>query len=545
MPRRLRFQHRKDKERRQRVERCNPPTPSPIVTTEQPASTSLIPDFSKVSVPDGSGWAYQTANGKHSFCKLSSLSGSSATPMSVSHTVKVFNDYTWSLHVYSNKVETSTCATLKHFPSHLTSEKLLDVLTTLDRLPVCAGQPDPHFIELLQARKGKIVSNSGQTVAYLDSSPVELNGTTHSQTIRSSNCQLITNLAKCEACKRYRDNLRTMYNRWQKRSTASISSASSHTNDRYLNTPEKNAKISKLRNKARAAKQEVKKLRQKIQELSERFGEKVDDELHADLVSIMKNKQEQVNKSYPEGSFARLFWEEQLKAASVTDSRQMRWHPAMIKWCLNLMLISSSAYRAMRSSGFVRLPSDRTLRDYTNYFENKTGFQDEVDQQLAKEVSSLRLPESRKFFGILLDEMKIKKGLVYNKHSGKIIGFTDLGDINDDLLRLEQEGEHPDVAKYVLAVMVRGTLCELEFPYAHFGTRGITADLLFPIVDEAVYRLEARGLKLSQLPVMVPVPIESCSRCSTATSVHWLTRPQIHTLLMANGHFFSLWIHLT
>ena len=97
----------------------------------------------------------------------------------------------------------------------------------------------------------------------------------------------------------------------------------------------------------------------------------------------------------------------------------------------------------------------------TIQIENRTGYQDEVDQQLAKEVSSLRLPESRKIFGILLDEMKIKEGLVYNKHSGKIIGFTDLGDINDDLLRLEQEEEHPDVAKYVLAVMVRGTLCTL------------------------------------------------------------------------------------
>ena len=75
--------------------------------------------------------------------------------------------------------------------------------------------------------------------------------------------------------------------------------------------------------------------------------------------------------------------------------------------------------------------------------------------------------------------MKIKEGLVFNKYSGKIIGFTQLGTINDDLLRLEQE-EHPPFAKYVLAIMVRGTL--LEFPYAHFGTRGITADLMFPII---------------------------------------------------------------
>lgn len=143
------------------------------------------------------------------------------------------------------------------------------------------------------------------------------------------------------------------------------------------------------------------------------------------------------------------------------------------------------------SSGFIKLPSERTLRDYTNYFEIKPGFQDEVDEQIT-EISLLCLPENRKF---LLDEMKIK-GLVFDKYSGKIVCFTELGSINDDLLWLEQRGEHRYFAKYLLALMVCGTLCKLEFPYAHFGTSGITADLMFPILDDALYRLESRGIKV-------------------------------------------------
>ena len=74
---------------------------------------------------------------------------------------------------------------------------------------------------------------------------------------------------------------------------------------------------------------------------------------------------------------------------------------------LNLLLVSPLAYRAMRNSGFIQLPSERTLRDYTHYYELKTGFQDEVDEQLWQEISALRLPEHRNHFGILLDEMKI------------------------------------------------------------------------------------------------------------------------------------------
>ncbi len=56
----------------------------------------------------------------------------------------------------------------------------------------------------------------------------------------------------------------------------------------------------------------------------------------------------------------------------------------------------------------------------------------------------MSIPESRMFVSVILDEMKINEGLVYNKHSGEIVGFTSLGDINDDLLRLDDE---PQVAK--------------------------------------------------------------------------------------------------
>ncbi len=60
------------------------------------------------------------------------------------------------------------------------------------------------------------------------------------------------------------------------------------------------------------------------------------------------------------------------------------------------------------------------MYDYTHYFRNKVGFQDEVNQQLVEEVAKLSLPSSRKCIALLIDEMKIKEGLVYNKHTGKI-----------------------------------------------------------------------------------------------------------------------------
>lgn len=92
--------------------------------------------------------------------------------------------------------------------------------------------------------------------------------------------------------------------------------------------------------------------------------------------------------------------------------------------------------------------------------------------------------------------MKIKEGLVYNKHPGEMIGFTDLGDTNNELMKLEQGTEHPPIANHVLTIMVRGILFKMEFPYAHFGTQGATADFLYPIMWEAVRLLEADGIKV-------------------------------------------------
>ena len=100
----------------------------------------------------------------------------------------------------------------------------------------------------------------------------------------------------------------------------------------------------------------------------------------------MQENNEDVKKKYPEGSFQRLFWEEQINAAHVKNSRQIRWHLLIIRWCLNLKLLSSAAYHATRTARFIKLPSERTMRDYTHYFKSKVGFQLEVTLQLENEA---------------------------------------------------------------------------------------------------------------------------------------------------------------
>ena len=176
-----------------------------------------------------------------------------------------------------------------------------------------------------------------------------------------------------------------------------------------------------LRNRVRVVEKEVKKLPAKIQELTEKRGECVDGQLRSDLVTVMKENSKHVDEVYPEGSFSNLFWKEQLKAATSKDQRQMRWHPLIIRWCINLKLMSSAAYHATRTAGFVKLPSERTLRDYANYFKHQAGYQVEVLKQLQKESKVDDLPDNKALCGVVIYEMKIREGLVYDKHTGNIL----------------------------------------------------------------------------------------------------------------------------
>ena len=74
-----------------------------------------------------------------------------------------------------------------------------------------------------------------------------------------------------------------------------------------------------------------------------------------------------------------------------------------------MKLVSSAAYHTLRSSGFVQLPSERMLRNYTHYFSSQPGYQVDFNQQLQKEANIESLPESCRYVALLLDEMKIKE----------------------------------------------------------------------------------------------------------------------------------------
>ena len=243
-------------------------------------------------------------------------------------------------------------------------------------------------------------------------------------------------------------------------------------------------------------------LLERIKECNKLNGITIDDELHHGLSEIMKDHSKEIAKKYDSKSFHCLFWNEQIKN-SLKDPTQRQWHPMLIRWCLHLKMISSSAYDTLRH--ILVLPCGRTLQDYTHFIEASVGIQTDVTRQLLSEAKMDTLEDYQKYVALMFDEMKIKEGIVYDKHECKVVGFVDVGSVNNKLHLFEQsladDGEEAtnSIAKHMLVFMVRGVFINLQFPYAQYPTTDLSADILFPLVWEVIRNLETVGFKVISL----------------------------------------------
>ena len=341
----------------------------------------------------------------------------------------------------------------------------------------------------------------GRIVAYHDTQSLP------HPTIRHSDCELVVlssrRASRCWKCNQYRTSLHALASRENNHTT---SNRTSHANYRYLSTPEKIDRLHELSHENRLAMMKIKRLRSKLTNIVASHGILLDESTTNDLQQVMQEEEEQVVKKFPQGSFQLTFWQQQKAAASRSGNNKqgMRWHPLMVKWCLYLRHQSSKAYECLRESGCIHLPSQRTLRDYTHCVKSGAGFSIEVDHQLLRAANMASCPDWHKLVVLLLDEMYIREDIVYDKHTGHVIGFTNLGDINNHLLAFEQavEEDKPEkniVAKSMMTFMVKGLFMSFRFAYVQFPCAKMTGDLLFEPFWKAVYHLERMGFKVNSV----------------------------------------------
>ena len=305
---------------------------------------------------------------------------------------------------------------------------------------------------------------------------------------RSVNCHLlipyvISNVV-CQNCCSYTTNLTYEQNRKE----------SKLKEPAKLNAPIKFTSPERIKLTLQAQRLKCKQQEELIKQIKsslEKHSKPVDPELSEDFKTLFTGcDQEHVPP------FMKLFWEEQQKYVHASSSSSVRYHPMVIKYCLNLAAKSSSAYSDLRydsktGSGILVLPSLRTLRDYKNYIHPQRGFNTHVIIEL--ETKTALFSPAERFVTLLLDEMKIQEDLVWDKYTGELIGFVDLGDTTTNYATLQDVKE---LATHVLVFLVKSVVNPLSYSFTTFATTGANSYQIFTLFWKAVSLLENINLKV-------------------------------------------------
>lgn len=98
-----------------------------------------------------------------------------------------------------------------------------------------------------------------------------------------------------------------------------------------------------------------------------------------------------------------------------------------------------------------------------------------------------------------MDEMYIKEGLVYDKATGSLIGFSDLGGVIQQLDDFERNlsadlPQSRPLAKTMFVMMVMAVFSNITIPYAQFPIASAKAENIFPLLWRVIGNLELNGL---------------------------------------------------
>ena len=95
--------------------------------------------------------------------------------------------------------------------------------------------------------------------------------------------------------------------------------------------------------------------------------------------------------------------------------------------------------------------------------------------------------------GIFFDEVKIKEGLLYDRSTGKLIGFVDMepGDNVED----GEDVEHL-IATNVTQFFFKSLFTSFSFPCAYFFTRSVTSEQINEMFWAGIYALHEFGFEV-------------------------------------------------
>ena len=214
--------------------------------------------------------------------------------------------------------------------------------------------------------------------------------------MRSENCEMISNDNPCSSCIEQERSLGKLNGKAVRRALEPLKDKAPLTGS------------SKERLVATVQKQRVlcKELESRISDLEKEIEKNsipIDETLEKDILAILADGGGDVSPHM------KVFWEQQRKLLARPKFGR-RYHPHVIRFCLSIHAKSPAAYRELRDSGILVLPSESTLRDYRNFFKRRDGFHPENIERLKTQTS--KYFDIQRYVVLSFDEMKIQSKLV-------------------------------------------------------------------------------------------------------------------------------------
>lgn len=239
----------------------------------------------------------------------------------------------------------------------------------LSTFSVCFGNPDEDLQTLASVDTEITTANSTDIVAFRagDFCASKGNVSYHS-CIRAKDCAMLVIGSRCKPCQDVRRTLQKRRLRDnQRKDRPSKNFVHTGTPHNMMTWENLLTKLDQQRVEMKSLNRELSKLRQKCEQEIDTIGVQLQDSESSEMKDFMAVCREDVERSFPdENCFQRLFWDQQCKYAS-SGRNGMRRNPMIIKWCLYIRSKSAEAYNYVRVTGFIKLPSARTLFDYSHF----------------------------------------------------------------------------------------------------------------------------------------------------------------------------------
>jgi len=298
-------------------------------------------------------------------------------------------------------------------------DRIVSIVNYVRKLQVCSGADDRSFEPAwATCPLGYVDRNSFKECRFVES-------------FRSHLCLKVVHERawKCSECKKMYGPLR--------RRTAALKEEERHphTSNKFLSEQQMLKKMKKQHQDLRTEKKKNYTLQEKMHELIKKESVPVDSVLAGDLSEILSDSDMTPAQS--------IFIQQQIKASQLKNSCGMRWHPTMIRFALSVHLTSPAAYELMRQTGMIKLPSSSTLFEYANVDNVEEGIDEKVIKSVADRLKKFK-EKHKKYHILMADEIHISQNLVFQRSTGRIIGYTSLDDIDSEVSNLERYLDNPN-----------------------------------------------------------------------------------------------------